>query len=151
MPKGIYTRKPGLKRNVSEEARQRFRDNLAKARSKIANDTTGKIKAARQKNAGLANKIRTARSILKHMPLGATAGTVFSGSQTTRTFEVIDPKPVQMADGTWEQKFRAGGYITLYGVRKDFSGIVRVTWDYTPTIDNIMDQPLLQEDTETEQ
>lgn len=142
MPKGIYKRKPGLKRNISEEARQRFRDNLAKARSRIAEGASDKAIEARQKNVSLANRVKQARGILKRVPLGATAGTVFCGCRKTQTFEVIDPKPIQVAGGKWEQKFRAGGHVTLYGVRKDFSGIVKITWEYEPNIENIMEQPI---------
>ena len=48
MPSGIYERKKGLKRNVGEEARQIFRENLRKAHS------SEKSLAAKVKNAGKA-------------------------------------------------------------------------------------------------
>jgi hypothetical protein len=148
MPSGVYQRKPGLKRKINESARQKFCENLSKAWS----NPSEKCKEAKKKNASIAHKVKTARSILKRIPLDAVSGMVITGCRSTIKYEIIDPKPVLSSDGiSWEQKLRAGGYVILYGIRREFSGVVRITWDYEPTLENIMDRPIYQEDTETEQ
>lgn len=138
MPSGVYERKQGLKRNVGEESRQIFRENLRKAHS------SEKSLAAKVKNAGKACAVRTGRTILKKLPLGADAGAVVKVSRY-RTLTVIDPVPVPLPDGTWEQKFSQTGKITLYGRLHEFSGQCRILWRYEPTMENIMDEPLFED------
>lgn len=145
MPKGIYQRTPGQKRKISEETRQKFRENLAKARNSITSGGFNEnVINARRKNATKAGRIRNARVILKNIPLGATTGTEFTMSRT-RKFTVVDPVPICCSDKKhWEQKFTMGGYVVVYGIRKEFSGTVRIVWDYKPTIENILDKPILE-------
>lgn len=147
MPKGVYKRKPGLKRNISEEAREKFRKNLAKARKSITDcEISETVLNARKKNAATAGKVKSARSILKNLPLCATSGTVFTTGKT-RTFTVVDPVPIPSPDGEhWEQKFVQGGYALVYGVKHEFTGNIKIIWDYKPTMENILDKPLLVEE-----
>lgn len=148
MPSGIYERKPrkpGMKRNVSEESKQAFRENMRKAREKrLQMGDTEKSLAAKVKNAGKACAVRTGRTILKKLPLGAEAGTVVKVSRY-RTLTVIDPVPVSLPDGAWEQKFSQTGQITLYGRTTQFSGQCRILWKYEPSMENIMDEPLFED------
>ncbi|MBQ6596359.1 MAG: hypothetical protein IJH79_02295 [Lentisphaeria bacterium] len=149
MPKGIYQRKPrqaGLKRNVSEESRAAFRRNLAKA--KFLPQST----SARRKNAGKACSVRTARLILRKMPLGADVGNEIQLSRN-RKLVILDRAPVRAdiigPDGikkeVWEQKFRQSGRVRLYGIEHEFTGVCRIVWDYEPTLENMMDEPRFEE------
>ena len=80
----------------------------------------------------------------KKLPLGADAGAVVKVSRY-RTLTVIDPVPVPLPDGTWEQKFSQTGQITLYGRTTQFSGQCRILWKYEPSMENIMDEPLFED------
>lgn len=141
MPKGVYQRKPGQKRNYTPEQRAMFRERMKQARLK--SDDSPKAKDARRVNANRAKEIRSARALLKHMPAGAVAGTVFKCS-SCRSFRAIDAEPRQNG-GVWEQRFEQMGAVSVYGVRREFSGIVKIVWDYAPTLENIMDAPRLIE------
>lgn len=155
MPKGIYQRKPGLKRNVSEEAKEAFRRNAKKARqARLENGyvykETEKSMAAKVKNAGTACAVRMARTILRKMPLGATEGTEIKVS-IYRTLTVVDPVPVKVPGiERWEQKFKQSGRFVMYGQEHVFSGDCRVYWDYEPTMENIMEKPMFEESEENE-
>ena len=141
MPKGVYQRKPGQKRNYTPEQRAMFRERMKQARLK--SDDSPKAKDARRVNANRAKEIRSARALLKHLPAGAVAGTVFKCS-SCRSFRAIDAEPRQNG-GVWEQRFEQMGAVSVYGVRREFSGIVKIVWDYAPTLENIMDSPRLIE------
>jgi len=143
MPTGIYQRKKGLKRNYTPEQRAAMRERLLKARQ--LSDKSPTAKAARKENAARAQGIRNARALLKHMPAGAVSGTVFKCS-SCRSYRVIDATP-QQRGSVWEQRFEQSGAVVVYGIRKEFSGIVKIVWEYQPTIENIMDAPRLIEDT----
>ena len=151
MPKGVYQRKPGLKRKYTPEQRAEMRERMKKVRelNKGRGDTPA-MTAAKSQNARKAMAIRTARAILKHLPVGAVAGTEFMSSNY-RNIRVIDPSPVKTTDASgaviWEQKFEQWGKFTIYGVRREFSGKCRIVWDYAPTLENIMDAPRFLEDT----
>ena len=148
MPKGIYQRKLGLKRNVSEEAKEAFRRNMAMAREKAKGIKTEKSMAAKVKNAGTACAVRTARTVLRKMPLGATEGTEIKVSRY-RTLTVVDPVPVKVPGiDRWEQKFKQSGRLAMYGQEYVFSGDCRIYWDYEPTMENIMEKPMFEEDQE---
>ena len=148
MPKGIYKRKLGLKRNVSEEAKEVFRRNMAKAREKAKGIKTEKSRVAKVKNAGTACAVRTARTVLRKMPLGATEGTEIKVSRY-RALTVVDPVPVKVPGiERWEQKFKQSGRFVMYGKEHVFSGDCRIYWDYEPTMENIMEKPMFEEDQE---
>ena len=142
MPTGVYPRKPGLKRNYTPEQRAVMRERMKKIRelAKGRGDTPA-MTAAKSKNARKAMAIRSARALLKHMPAGAVPGTVFKCS-SCRSFRVIDAAP-QQNGGAWEQRFEQMGSVSVYGVRHEFSGIVKIVWDYAPTMENIMESPRL--------
>lgn len=154
MPKGVYKRTPGLKRNVSPEARAIWSENVRKARLKaLEMGDTEKATAAKKRNAGKAVSIRTARAILKHLPLGSKSGDIVKVSQY-RKLTVVDKKPVKRMiteqNGTerteWEQKFTQCVSIKIYGQEHCFSGSCRIVWDYEPTVENIMDAPRFEEE-----
>ena len=145
MPTGVYPRKPGLKRNISPETREKFRKSAARLqKSNRERGDTPAMTAAKSRNAKKAMAIRTARAILKHLPVGAVAGTEFMSSNY-RNIRVIDPAPVKTTDENgaviWEQKFEQWGKFTIYGIKREFSGKCRIVWDYAPTLENIMDAP----------
>ena len=142
MPKGIYPRKPGQKRNYTPEQRAAMSERLKKARA--SSYTSPNFAKSSASNVKRAQSIRAARAILKHMPAGAVAGTEFHSSNY-RAFRVIDATP-QRNGNVWEQRFEQSGTFTIYGVTKTFSGIVKVIWNYEPTIENIMDSPRLAEE-----
>jgi len=141
MPTGVYQRKKGLKRNYTPEQRAAMRARLLEARK--LSYSSDKAKEARRVNAAKAKEIRSARALLKHMPAGAVAGTVFKCS-SCRSYRVIDATPQQRGN-VWEQQFEQSGAVVVYGIRKEFSGIVKIVWEYQPTIENIMDAPRLVE------
>lgn len=103
---------------------------------------------SKRKNAGKAISIRSARAILKTCPLGAKAGDTFIACQRKK-MTVIDPAPVKRTvmdengqDRTvWEQKFEQSGSVKVYGEVHEFSGTVRIVWDYKPTMETILDFP----------
>ncbi len=127
-------RKP---RVLTEENKTALRINLTKARSALKE--SAKAQRASKANAGKATSIRTARAILKAMPLGATAGVKFIACQK-KHLEVIDQQP-QKNGNSWEQKFRMEQQMSIMGELHIFSGTVRIVWDYEPTLENIMDAP----------
>ena len=111
-----------------------------------------KCKIARSKNACKAVSIRTARAILKHLPLGYKVGDTIQVTRY-RKITVIDEKPVERKiteNGTertvWEQKFTQSGSIRIYGQEHCFSGRCRIVWNYLPTYENILDSPMLEEE-----
>ena len=138
MPKGKS------KRTVTPELKEAQFSNLAKARAKRINDP--KCRAASQNNARKAASVRSARAVLKHLPVTCKAGdTVKVG--THRIMTVIDEKPfLDAASGKWVQRFEQSGRFSAYGITKEFSGIVRIVWEYEPTAENILDSPILEED-----
>ena len=150
MPKGIYQRKPGLKRNVSEEAKEAFRRNAKKAlQARLAKGyvyrETEKSMAAKKRNAGVACAMRTGRAIVKKIPLGVKEGDEIKVSRY-RTLTVVDPVPVKVPGiERWEQKFKQSGRFVMYGQEHVFSGDCRVYWDYEPTMENIMEKPMFEE------
>ena len=149
MPKGVYQRKPGQKRNYTPEQREAMRERMKKVRElNRGRGDTPAMKEAKSQNAKKAQAIRTARAILKHLPVGAVPGTEFKAS-LYRNMRVIDSAPVKVIgeDGgvSWEQKFEQYGKITMYGKTHVFSGVCRVVWDYEPTLENIMDAPRFDE------
>ena len=143
MPKGVYERKTGLKRTISEERKQQLRENLAKAREKrnMTPDSPEAIEA-KKRNAQNANSKRVARDVLKKMPMGAKEGEKFKLSRY-RTLTVIDPAPVKVAPDRWEQRFSQAGKVTSYGQTIVFDGIVKVVWEYEPNIENLLVSPAL--------
>ena len=141
MPKGKS------KRTVSPALKAAQLANLAKARAKRSTDPN--CKAASQQNAKKAASVRSARSLLKHLPVSAKKDYVVKiGSG--RSMKVIDEKPVKLDSGQWEQKFEQFGKFSAYGITREFSGIVRIVWDYEPTVENIMDAPRLEEEEQKE-
>ena len=165
MPTGIYERKPRKrKNNMSEAGIAALRKNMEKARSAIGtamSDDSRKKRAenwqkaleaqrhskkaleAKRKNAGKAVAIRTARAILKHLPMGAAAGTKFQATRY-RKLTVIDAAPVQNGE-VWEQKFHQSGKIVIYGSTHEFDNECRIVWNYKPTLENIMEEPMFEE------
>ena len=149
MPTGVYPRKKGLKRNYTPEQRAVMRERMKKIRelNKGRGDTPA-MTAAKSRNARKAMAIRTARAILKHLPVGAVAGTEFTASQY-RNLRVIDAAPVKTTDASgaviWEQKFDQWGEFSIYGIKRSFSSKCRIVWDYAPTLENIMDRPRFDE------
>ena len=104
------------------------------------------------KHACKAVSIRTARAILKHLPLGYKKGDVIQVTRY-RKITVIDENPVERKiteNGTertvWEQKFTQSGSIRIYGQEHCFSGRCRIVWNYLPTYENILDSPMLEEE-----
>ena len=165
MPKGVYERKPRQRKNTMSEAGiAALRKNMEKARSATGatmSDDARKNRAenwqkaleaqrhspaaieAKRQNAGKAVAIRTARAILKHLPVGAAAGTVFQATRYRR-LTVIDAAPVPNGE-VWEQKFHQSGKIVIYGFTHDFDNDCRIVWHYRPTLENIMDSPMFEE------
>ena len=164
MPKGVYERKP---HKMSEAGIAALRENMAKARAAISSpmsEESRKKRAenwqkaleaqrhsqaaidAKRQNAGKAVAIRTARAVLKNMPIGAAAGTVFQATRY-RKLTVIDSAPVPKGD-IWEQKFHQTGKIVIYGTAHEFDNDCRIVWHYKPTHENIMDAPMFEEATE---
>jgi len=142
MPRGVYPRKKGQKRNYTPEQRAMFSQRMLQARK--ASDKSPSAISARKENAKKAQGIRNARALLKHMPAGAVPGTVFKCS-SCRSYKVIDASP-QKIGSVWEQRFEQFGAVTVYGIRREFSGIVKIVWNYAPTLENIMDAPRLIEE-----
>ena len=143
MPKGVYQRKT---RKMSEEGIAALRLNAAKAlaaRQAHPRPDTPAATAAKRRNAGRAVAIRTARAILKRLPVGATTGTLFQATRYRR-LTVIDPAPVPNGS-QWEQKFHQTGKIVIYGFSHAFDNDCRIVWNYRPTLDNIMEAPLFEE------
>ena len=138
MPKGKS------KRTVTPELKAAQKSNLAKARAQRVSDP--KCRAASQNNARKASSVRSARAILKHLPVTCKAGdTIKVGAH--RAMKVIDEKPYfDVASGKWVQRFEQSGKFSAYGITKVFSGIVRIVWEYEPTAENILDSPMLEED-----
>ena len=100
MPKGKS------KRTVTPALKAAQLANLAKARAKRSTDPN--CKAASQQNAKKAASVRSARSLLKHLPVSAKKDYVVKiGSG--RSMKVIDEKPVKLDSGQWEQKFEQFG------------------------------------------
>ena len=166
MPKGVYERKPRQrKNNMSEAGIAALRENMGKARSAIGSIMTEESRkkraanwqkaleaqrhsqaaiAAKRKNAGKAVAIRTARAVLKHLPVGAGAGTVFQATRY-RKLMVIDAAPVRKGE-IWEQRFHQTGKIVIYGSTHEFDNDCRIVWNYKPTLENIMDAPMFDEE-----
>ena len=166
MPKGIYERKPRKRKNkmsaagiavlrknsekaraaisptVSEETRAKNTKNWQKALE--AQRHSKKALEAKRRNAGKAVAIRTARAILKHLPMGAAAGTKFQATRY-RKLTVIDAAPVQNGE-VWEQKFHQSGKIVIYGSTHEFDNECRIVWKYKPTLENIMEEPMFEEE-----
>lgn len=144
MPKGIYERTKPHK--MSEAGKAALRLNAAKAaaarRAQNKPDSPAATAAKRQ-NAGKAVAIRTARAILKHLPVGAGAGTVFQATRY-RKLTVIDGAPVRNGE-VWEQKFHQSGKIVIYGSVHEFDNECRIVWDYRPTLENILEEPMFEE------
>ena len=143
MPKGVYQRKP---HKMSEAGIAVLRLNAAKAtaaRQANHRPDTHAATAAKRRNVGRAVAIRTARAILKHLPVGATTGTVFQATRYRR-LTVIDPAPVPNGP-QWEQKFHQTGKIVIYGFSHVFDSDCRIVWNYRPTLDNIMEAPMFEE------
>lgn len=146
MPKGIYERKTRKGYTMSEAGKEALRKNAAKAaaarREKKTPDTPAAT-AAKRRNAGKAAATRTARAILKHLPVGASAGTTFQATRYRR-LTVIDTAPVKSGN-VWEQKFHQTGSITMYGSTVEFDNDCRIVWTYQPNLENIMDSPMFEE------
>ena len=83
------------------------------------------------------------------MPLGVKVGDEFFIANG-RGFRVIDPNPLKTDSGQWSQRFEQFGKFTTYRMSWNFSGIVRIVWDYEPTVENIMDAPRLEEEEQKE-
>ncbi len=148
MPTGIYERKPRQrKNNMSEAGIATLRKNMAKAmeaaRTSHNKPDSPVATAAKRRNAGKAAATRTARAILKHLPVGASAGTTFQATRYRR-LTVIDTAPVKSGD-VWEQKFHQSGKVTLYGKTFEFDNDCRIIWEYAPNLENIMESPLFEE------
>ena len=152
MPKGVYERKPRKrKNNMTEAGIAALRKNMAKAmeaaRTSHANQRRSPdspaATAAKRQNAGKAVAIRTARAILKHLPVGAAAGTTFQATRY-RKLTIIDAAPVPKGD-VWEQKFHQSGRIVIYGSTHEFDNDCRIVWNYQPTLENIMNAPMFEE------
>ena len=97
MPKGVYERKP---HKMSEAGIAALRLNAAKAtaaRKELNLPDSPAATAAKRQNAGKAVAIRTARAVLKHLPVGAAAGTTFQATRY-RKLTVIDSAPVPCGD-----------------------------------------------------
>lgn len=131
------------KRTVTPALKAAQFANLAKARAQRIHDP--KCRAASQNNAKKAASVRSARSILKHLPVTCRTGdTVKAG--THRIMKVIDEKPFRDQSGKWIQRFEQSGHFSAYGITREFTGIVRIVWDYEPTAENILDSPMLEEE-----
>lgn len=141
MPKGQ------AKRTVTPALKAAQIANLAKARAATVNNP--KCQAAKSRNARKAASVRTAKAILRHMPLGVKVGDEFFIANG-RGFRVIDPNPLKTDSGQWSQRFEQFGKFTTYRMSWNFSGIVRIVWDYEPTVENIMDAPRLEEEEQKE-
>ena len=141
MPRGVYPRKKGQKRNYTPEQRAAMSERLKKARE--LSYKSPNFARSSSRNAIHAKEVRSARALLKHMPPGAVPGTVFKVS-ACRSCKVIDASP-QKVGCVWEQRFEQSGTLVVYGIRREFSGIVKIVWDYAPTLENIMDAPRLIE------
>ena len=148
MPKGVYERKPGCKRKISEKTKAIFRENLQRNKDAgAAKPDSAAATAAKRRNAGKAVAVRTARAILKKLPVGAQAGVVFQATRY-RKVTVIDPAPVETTENgatVWEQKFHQSGKIVIYGSAHEFAGVCRIVWHEKPTLENIMDAPMFEE------
>ena len=145
MPKGIYERKKGSTKTMTDSAMKARAGNWAKALE--AQKNSEKATAAKRKNAGKAVAVRTARAILKKLPVGAQAGVVFQATRY-RKVTVIDPAPVETTENDatiWEQKFHQSGKIVIYGSTHEFDGECRIVWHEKPTLENIMDSPMFEE------
>ena len=149
MPKGVYERKP---RKMSAAGIAALRKNMAKAREAARTshvnqrrrpDTPAALEAKRR-NAGKAVAIRTARAVLKHLPVGAAAGTVFQATRY-RKLTVIDAAPMQSGE-VWIQRFHQSGKIVIYGSAHEFDNECRIVWNYKPTLENIMEEPMFEEE-----
>lgn len=129
------------KMKMSDAALKARSENWKKALD--AQRTSEKAAAAKRKNAGKAVATRTARAILKHLPVGAAAGTTFQATRYRR-LTIIDTSPVKSGD-VWEQKFHQTGSITMYGSTVEFDNDCRIIWTYQPNLENIMDAPMFEE------
>ncbi len=143
MPKGIYKRKPGMKRTISDDTKERFREILAQNRE------SPRFKESSARNAGKAAGVRTARAIIKRCPIGAKPGYSFPIPGGPRSFEVIDPAPVKTthADGSsfWKQRFTMITRIKTGKVKREVRSSIVITWDYEPTVENILRMPIAEE------
>lgn len=129
------------KMNLSDAAMKARAENWKKALE--AQRTSEKAVAAKRMNAGKAVATRTARAILKHLPVGAGAGTTFQATRYRR-LTVIDAALVKSGD-VWEQKFHQSGKITMYGFTVEFDNDCRIFWTYQPNLENSMDSPMFEE------
>ena len=147
MPKGVYKRKPRTNYSLSKEGKAALQKNArkaAEARRKTKKMDSPEATEAKRKNAGTAVATRTARAILKHLPLGVKSGDEIQATRY-RKIKVIDAVPVACLDGTWEQKFLQNGKITIYGQTHEFSGACRIVWHEKPTLETILERPLFEE------
>lgn len=145
MPKGQYDRSKAKPHIFSEEAKERLRENMTKAREvrrKAGYSDSPEAKAAKSANAGKAIRVRVARAILKNCPLGAEKGTIFK-TGGLKSFEVIDPGPVLVND-RWEQRFMEIVRVKLGGNLQEFRNKVKVVWNYHPDASNLMEMPELE-------
>lgn len=149
MPKGVYERKP---HKMSEAGIAALRKNMAKAREAARTSHANQRRspdspaatAAKRQNAKNAVAIRTARAVLKRLPVGAAVGTVFQATRY-RKITVLDAAPVKNGE-VWEQKFHQTGKIVIYGFSHEFDNDCRIVWHYQPTLENIMDAPMFDEE-----
>lgn len=150
MPTGHYDRSKARPRVYSEKAKEHLRANMAKARA--ASYLSIEVKKAQSRNAGRATALRTAKSVLKYLPVEAKAGDTFKvGSK--RKFTVIDVVPMEKTEtdenGTkrtvWEQKFEQSGRAVCYGIERIYSGLCRIVWEERPTMETILKAPMFEE------
>jgi len=134
MPTGHYDRSAAKPRVYSEEAREHLRANMRKAQEASMNSQ--KASAAKSKAAEQTNSIRTARSILKKLQAGMKQGDIIRLA-SRRRLTIIDPVPVQGADGKWEQKFSQSGKVKVYDTVHEFKGMCRIYWAERPAMNDL--------------
>lgn len=133
MPTGHYDRSAAKPRVYSEEAREHLRENMKKAQA--ASRNSKKAREAKSKAAARSTAIRTAKAILRRFQAGMKAGDVINTG--ARRLTIIDPVPVQGADGKWEQKFSQSGRVKVYDTVHEFKGICRIYWAERPAMNDL--------------
>ena len=140
MPKGVYDRQ------MTASHINAVRGNLKKAvealRLKGIKDNPRSL-AAKKRNAEKAVRVRVARAILRHFPIGAKTGEEFKTSSDV--YIVLDEKPWFDVDQRWKQQFKRQIRVKVGSEVKQFEETVTIAWDYEPTVENLLVLPVVEE------